>query len=91
MWHNRQGDDLKGLGFDLVEEFFSLTFFGHFIFVLFCFAFFFYHIFFTYWLVSIYSYCCPITALRGVAINAFLLPMCVTCLNSVCIIFLSVW
>ena len=26
--------------------------------------------FFTDWLASIYSYCCPITALRGVAINA---------------------
>ena len=37
----------------------------------FCFVLhFFNHVFFTYWLASIYSYCCPITALRGVAINA---------------------
>ena len=47
------------------EEVFYLAFFGHF--VLFCI---FLLYFFTYWLASIYSYCCPITALRGVAINA---------------------
>ena len=46
MWHNRQGDDLKGLGFDLVEEYFFPWLFLAILF-LFCFVLlFFYHIFF---------------------------------------------
>lgn len=67
-WCNWQGDDLTCLRSRvrlLHEEFFS--FFGRF-----CFWFFF-TIFFTYiWLVSIYSYCWPVTDSRGVLINIFL-------------------
>ena len=39
--------------------------------ILFC-LFFFNHIVFTYWMVSICLYCCPFTPSRGVAINVFL-------------------
>ena len=41
-----------------------------FVVILFC-LFFFNHIIFTYWLVSICLYCCPFTPSRGVAINVF--------------------
>ena len=40
--------------------------------LIFVFVFFLNHIFFTYWLVSLHSYCCPFTASRGVAIKVFL-------------------
>ena len=42
----------------------------HFVVLLFC-LFFFNHIVFTYWLVSICLHCCPFTPSRGVAINVF--------------------
>ena len=66
-WCNRQGDDFKGLGFEYQQrKFFTWLSLA----ILFCSAFFLPY-FFTYWLASIYySYCCPITALWGVAINA---------------------